>query len=169
MIRLLPVFMLLLVAPAPSMAVDLFAATGAWQGEGRLATGPEAPLVRGRCRVEITPDPGAGALDLVGRCAVAAGMSDISVKLVRTPGGAVRAGVWSAATGQTVQYAGAESGAKIALTAAAPLDLDGRIYESRVEVTAPDGPSFAVRQLLRASGETAWRVVAEMTYRPAGG
>ncbi len=157
------------LAAGPAPAAELFSATGFWQGEGRLATGATAPLERGRCRVEITPDQGAGAVDVIGTCAVAAGLSDISLKILREPGGAVRAGVWSAATGQVVQYAGREAAEGLELTSTTPLVVDEIAYETRVDVTAPDPASFGFRQLLRAEGETAWRLVAEMTYRPVGG
>lgn len=156
-------------AAAPAAGAELFSAAGQWLGEGRLATGATAPLERGRCRVEITPDEAARAVDVIGTCAVAAGMSHISLKLVRGAGGAVNAGVWSAATGQVLQYAGSETEAGIALASTTPLVVDAVAYETRVDVTAPDGDSFAFRQLLRAEGEAAWRLVAEMTYRPAGG
>ena len=150
----------------PAAAADLFSASGPWIGEGRLATGAAAPLERGRCRVDITPDPGGAAVDVIGTCAVAAGMSDISLKLVRGSGGAVNAGVWSAATGQVLQYTGTGSDDAIALASTTPLVVDAVAYETRVDVTAPDPESFAFRQLLRAEGEDAWRLVAEMTYRP---
>lgn len=156
-------------AGGPALAADLFEASGAWVGEGRLATGVAAPLERGRCRVEVTPAPEAGAVDLVGTCAVAAGLSDISLKLVRGAGDRINAGAWSAATGAVVQYAGVETAEGIALAATTPLVVDGTRYETRVDVTRPDADSFAVRQLLRAEGDDAWRLVAEMTYRPAGG
>lgn len=161
-------FIALLVA-APASAAELFSAEGAWVGEGRLATGTHAPLERGRCRVEITPDPTGDVVDVIGTCAVAAGMSDISLKLVRSGGGAVNAGVWSAATGQTVQYSGTETAGEIALGSTTPLVVDDVAYETRVEVNAPGPAAFDFRQLLRAEGEEAWRLVAEMSYRPEGG
>lgn len=165
MIRVLSA--IVLVAAAPAAAADLFAATGAWLGEGRLATGATAPLERGRCRVDI--NPGAGEVAVTGTCAVAAGMSEISLKLVRGAGGAVQAGVWSAATGQVLQYAGEETDGGFALTSTTPLVVDAVSYETRVDVTAPAADSFEFRQLMRAAGEEAWRLVAEMTYRPVGG
>jgi hypothetical protein len=160
---------LAVVVAAPATGAELFTASGQWQGEGRLATGAEAPLERGRCRVEITPDAAAGEVDVIGTCAVAAGLSDISMKLVRGAGGTVNAGVWSAATGQVVQYSGRETADAISLSSTSPLVLDEVTYETRVDVTLPDADSFGFRQLLRAEGETAWRLVAEMTYRPSGG
>lgn len=164
-----PVLLLALIAAAPAVGAELFDVAGAWVGEGRLATAADAPLERGRCRVAVTPRADGGEVDVTGTCAVAAGMSEISLKLVRGPGGAVNAGVWSAATRQTVQYAGTETDEGIALVSTSPLDVDGVAYETRVDVTAPDAGSFALRQLLRPEGEAAWRLVAEMTYRPAGG
>ncbi len=158
-----------LAAAGPAAGAELFSVTGPWQGEGRLATGATAPLERGRCRVEITPDANGGEVDVIGTCAVAAGMSDISMKLVRGPGGAVNAGVWSAATGQTVQYSGRETADRIALVSTTALVVDAVAYETRVDVTAADAESFAFRQLMRAEGEEAWRLVAEITYRPAAG
>ncbi|MCB1337728.1 MAG: hypothetical protein KDK10_09870 [Maritimibacter sp.] len=157
------------LAAAPAGAAELFSAEGAWLGEGQLATGARAPLERGRCRVEITPGATGAEVDVIGTCAVAAGMSDISLKLVRDGAGAVQAGVWSAATGQTVQYAGTETAGAIALASTTPLVVDGVAYDTRVDVSAPEGGTFDFRQLLRAEGEEAWRLVAEMSYRPAGG
>jgi len=100
---------------------------------------------------------------------VAAGRSEISLKLLRGPEGAVNAGVWSAATGQTVQYAGRETAERIALAATSPLALDGVKYEARIDVAASDPERFTLRQLMRAEGDAAWRLVAEMIYRPASG
>ena len=160
---------LALLAAAPAAAAGLFEAEGAWVGEGRLATGATAPLERGRCKVEITPAAGGGEVGVTGTCAVAAGMSDISLKLVRGAGGAVNAGVWSAATGQTVQYSGTETAAAIALASTTRLVVDAVAYDTRVDVTTAGTAEFGFRQLMRADGEEAWRLVAEMTYRPAGG
>lgn len=160
---------LALLAAAPATGAELFAASGPWVGEGRLATGVAAPLERGRCRVEITPDGGAGTVDVIGTCAVAVGKSDISLKLLRAPGGVVRAGVWTAATDQVVQYAGKEVPGRIVLDATTPLVVDGVAHETRVEVEMLDAARFTFRQLLRAEGADAWRLVAEMTYRPAAG
>lgn len=158
-----------LLAAAPAEARDLFTAAGPWIGEGRLATGATQPLERGRCRVELTPGAGGAALDVIGTCAVAAGTSEISLKLVRRAGGAVQAGVWSAATGQVLQYSGRESGDSIALTSTTPLMVGEVAYDTRVDVSAPEADGFAFRQLMRAAGEERWRLVAEMEYRPAGG
>ncbi len=154
----------LLTGPA---AADLFTASGAWTGDGRLATGPDAPLRRGRCQVEVTPGPEARMVDVIGRCAVAAGMSELSLKLVREPGGALRAGIWTAATGQVVQYSGRETASAAILTSTAPLMLDGVAWHSRIEVTWPDPDGFAMRQLMRSDSGTDWHMVAEMHYRPA--
>lgn len=156
-----------MIVAGPAAGADLFSVTGPWKGEGRLATGANAPLERGRCQVEITPDAGGGAVDVIGTCAVAAGMSDISMKLVRGTGGAVNAGVWSAATGQIVQYSGRETVDRIELVSTTTLVISDVAYETRVDVTAPAAESFAFRQLMRAEGDDAWRVVVEMTYRPA--
>ncbi len=158
-----------MIAAGPAAGADLFAASGAWQGEGRLATGATKPLERGRCRVEITPDAAGGEVDVIGTCAVAAGMSDISMKLVRGSGGAVNAGVWSAATGQTVQYSGRETAERIEMVSTTSLMVDDVAYETRVDVTTADTESFAFRQLMRAQGDEAWRLVVEMTYRPTTG
>lgn len=159
----------LLALAAPAGATELFTANGAWTGEGRIATGPQAPLERGRCRVEIAPEPSGRDVSITGQCAVAAGLSDISLRLVRGDGGRVNAGFWSAATGETVQFAGTETETTIALAATAPVTRDETAYETRVEVSAPDADGFTLRQLLREEGETAWRLVVEMAYRPSGG
>ncbi|RME15178.1 MAG: hypothetical protein D6801_07865 [Alphaproteobacteria bacterium] len=161
--------LLLLALPAPAAASELFTASGAWLGEGLLATGPEAPLERGRCRVRAEPAPGGGDVAIKGSCAVAAGVSELSLRFLRGEGGTVRAGFWTAATGQTVQFAGTESDGQIVMEAVGPITLEGRSYEARVEVTTPGDGSFSIRQMLRGEGDEAWRLVVDMQYRPAGG
>lgn len=163
------VLVILLVAHAqPLRATELFSAAGDWVGEGRLAISPTAPLERGRCRVTISPDAAKRDVSITGQCAVAAGLSQISLRLVRGEDGRVQAGVWTGATGQTVQFAGRESATTITMEATAPVLQDGVSYEARVEVTAPARGSFSMRQLMRGAGEAAWRLVAEMDYRPGG-
>lgn len=157
-----------LAVAAPASATELFSAAGAWTGEGRIATGPEAPLERGRCRVQIAPDGAGGDVSITGQCAVAAGLSDISLRLVRGAGGKVNAGFWSAATGQTVQFAGSETANTITLAATNPVTVDDVAYESRVEVQTPGPGSFTMRQLIRVPGAEAWRLVVDMAYSPTG-
>ncbi|GKY89331.1 hypothetical protein [Sinisalibacter aestuarii] len=160
---------LLAVFAAPASATELFEAAGNWQGEGMIATGPRAPLERGRCRVEIAPAAGGGDVSITGSCAVAAGLSDISLRLVRGAGGKVNAGFWSAATAQTVQFAGTETDGAIVMEATGALVLDEVPYQSRVEVETGGAEGFTLRQMLRAEGEDAWRLVVDMAYRQAGG
>jgi len=81
----------------------------------------------------------------------------------------VNAGVWSAATGQTVQYSGTETDDMIDMSSTTELLIDDKPYDSQVRVTAPDADSFAIRQILRAKGADTWRLVVQMTYRKAGG
>lgn len=169
MIRLALIAPMLFALATPAGATQLFAAAGAWTGEGRIATGPDAGLERGRCQVEIVAAASGDDVSITGRCAVAAGISDISLRLVRGQGGKVNAGVWSAATGQTVQFAGTETTETITLAAIAPVVLGETVYETRVEVLAPGAEGFTLRQTLRADGETAWRLVVDIAYRPGGG
>jgi hypothetical protein len=159
----------ILATASPAAATEIFEAEGAWVGEGLLATGAEAPLERGRCRVEIAPDPEQRDVSVTGSCAVAAGVSDISLRILRSGDARVNAGFWSAATGQTVQFSGTEIGTAIEMQSTTVLMVDETPYESRVSVSAPDAESFAIRQLLRAEGAEAWRLVVDMTYRKAGG
>lgn len=155
---------------APAGATDLFDARGAWAGEGRIATSPEAPLERGRCRVEITPSADQRDVSITGRCAVAAGLSNISLRLVRRGDGSVNAGVWAAATGETVQFSGTESGARIVMQSRDAVVVDGVSYQARVEVDAPRGRAgFTLRQMLRSGADGPWRLVADMAYLPTGG
>jgi len=166
-------FVLVLAAAAlfaqPASATEIFEAEGAWVGEGQLATGAEAPLERGRCKVDIKPVEGNNDVSVTGTCAVAVGLSDISIRLVRSSSGRVNAGVWSAATGQTVQYSGTETDDMIDMSSTTELLIDDKPYDSQVRVTAPDADSFAIRQILRAKGADTWRLVVQMTYRKAGG
>jgi len=153
----------------PAQATEIFVAEGTWVGEGRLATGADAPVERGRCKVDVKPQPDGKDVSVTGVCAVAVGTSDISIRLVRSGNSRVNAGVWSAATGQTVQYSGTETDDVIDMASTTELMIDEQPYESQVRVSAPDAESFAIRQLLRAKGAEAWRLVVEMTYRKAGG
>lgn len=147
-------------------AADLFSSDGAWLGEGQMATGVAAPLERGRCRVEVTQsEEAAGDVSVTGFCAVAAGKSDISLRVVRGENGKVNAGFWSAATGQTIQLSGTETPDQIELSSTTALVVDDAPYETQVRVTAPDDDSFEIRQILRGEGEEKWRLVAQMTYR----
>jgi hypothetical protein len=167
MIRVATVLLLGLASPAA--AAEIFEAEGAWVGEGLLSTGAEAPLERGRCRVEIAPEPDGRDVSVTGSCAVAVGISDISLRIVRSGSGRVNAGFWSAATGQTVQFSGTETDAMIEMGSTTALTVGETPYESRVSVSAPDESSFTIRQLLRAEGAEAWRLVVDMTYRKASG
>lgn len=160
---------LIALVAAPARAVEIFTAEGAWMGEGQLATGVGAPLERGRCKVEIRPEPDGQDVSVTGKCVVAAGASEISMRVVRSGGGRVNAGIWSAASNQTMQMSGTETAGAIELVSTTPLLVGETAYESRVSVSAPDAKSFAIRQLLRAEGDTTWRLVVDMTYRQAGG
>lgn len=161
-----PLVLVLALMAGPALGADIFSASGAWTGEGQLATGAENALQRGRCRVEIAPAD--GEVSVTGTCVVAAGASDISLKVVRGDGGRVNAGFWSAATDQVVQFAGREEADTLRLVSTTPLEVEGRSYESMVEVATPDAAGFTLRQMLRVPGEEVWRLVVDMAYRPAG-
>ncbi|MEJ2021988.1 MAG: hypothetical protein P8X43_08115 [Maritimibacter sp.] len=162
---------LALISGAPAYAADLFNADGKWLGEGQMSTGVRAPLERGRCQVEVSPaeDGAEGDVNVIGFCAVAAGKSDISLRLVRNGDGGVNAGFWSAATGQTIQLAGQETPEQIELSSTTALIVGDEPFETQVRVIAPDEDSFQIRQIMRAEGEEKWRLVAEMTYRRVDG
>ena len=165
-----PLLAALFVALAlPAGAADLFAVTGDWVGEGGLSTGADKPMERGRCKVGVARAEAAGDVAVKGKCVVAAGASDISLRLLRGENGKVRAGFWTAATDQTVQLTGTETGELIELYSTEPLMVDDRPYETWVKITAPDDASFAIQQMLRAEGAEAWRMVVDMTYTRAGG
>lgn len=154
---------------APAAATDIFAASGSWLGEGRLATGAEAPLQRGRCKVQVEPLAGGTDVSVTGTCVVAAGGSEISLRVVRSGSGKLNAGFWSAATNQTVQFSGIETGSAMRLVSTTPLTVEDKTYESMVEVEAPEPEGFVLRQMLREPGAEAWRLVVDMTYRQSGG
>ncbi len=161
---------LLVLCPGLAMAGEFFTTTGTWMGDGQMATGAEAPVERGRCRVEIKPAEDApGDVSVTGNCAVAAGKSDISLRVVRAGPGKVNAGFWSAATGQTIQLSGTETPDQIDLSSTTPLIVDDKAYETQLRVTVPDDESFVIRQILRGEGEETWRLVAEMTYHRVDG
>lgn len=153
----------------PGIAADLFGVTGNWVGDGGLSTGADKPMERGRCKVGVKQAAAGGDVALKGKCVVAAGASDISLRLVRGENGRVSAGFWSAATDQIVQLSGDEAGGAIELFSTSPLMVDDTRYETWVKITAPDDASFAIQQMLRAEGAEAWRMVVDMTYTRAGG
>jgi len=63
-------FVLVLAAAAlfaqPASATEIFEAEGAWVGEGQLATGAEAPLERGRCKVDSRTFPSGSCVQAAG-------------------------------------------------------------------------------------------------------
>lgn len=153
----------------PAGAADLFAVTGDWVGEGSLSTGADRPMERGRCKVGVEQAQAAGDVAVKGKCVVAAGASDISLRLLRGENGTVRAGFWTAATDQIVQLVGDETGDLIELFSTEPLMVDEKPYETWVKIMAPDATSFAIQQMLRPEGTETWRMVVDMTYSQAGG
>lgn len=153
----------------PAGAADLFAVAGDWVGEGSLSTGADKPMERGRCKVGVEQAEGAGDVAVKGKCVVAAGASDISLRLVRGENGKVRAGFWTAATDQTVQLAGSETAELIELFSTEPLMVDEKPYETWVKIMAPDAGSFTIQQMLRPEGAETWRMVVDMTYNQAEG
>jgi hypothetical protein len=153
----------------PVSAADLFGVTGNWVGEGSLSTGADRPMERGRCKVGVEQAEAGDDVAVKGKCVVAAGASDISLRVVRGEDGKVSAGFWSAATDQIVQLSGDEAGGAIDLFSTSPLMVDDTAYETWVKITAPDDASFAIQQMLRAEGAEAWRMVVDMTYTRAGG
>lgn len=149
---------------SPAHATEIFDAEGAWVGSGILPTGVDAPLQRGRCLINVSPKPNGKDVSVTGSCFVGVGVSDISLRVVRSGNGRVNAGFWVGATGQTVQYSGAESATAINMLSTTDLILENEPYESHIRVSAPDADSFSIRVLLRAEGAEAWRMFADMTY-----
>ncbi|MGR3362781.1 MAG: hypothetical protein ACU0CY_01240 [Maritimibacter harenae] len=159
-------FAALLVATAhPAAAIDLFTAQGGWTGTGSLATSVERRMQPARCQVDVKPTDAGGDVSVTGKCAVAVGASNISFRLVRGDGRAVRGAMWSEATDEILQLAGARTETGVDMTATEPWVVDGVDYETRVIVREPDAGSFKIQQLARMEGEKAWRVIVDMTYR----
>jgi hypothetical protein len=73
--------------------------------------------------------------------------------------------MWSEATDEILQLAGARTETGVDMTATEPWVVDGVDYETRVIVREPDAGSFKIQQLARMEGEKAWRVIVDMTYR----
>ncbi len=166
-----PIFAATLVGflATPGLAADLFGVTGNWVGEGSLSTGADKPMERARCKVGVEHAEAGDDVAVKGKCVIAAGASDISLRLVRGEDGQVRAGFWSAATDQTVQLAGTEAADGIDLYSTSPLMVNDAAYQTWVKITAPDDASFAIQQMLRVEGAEAWRMVVDMTYTRAEG
>ena len=152
-------------APAPAPAADLFGAEGRWVGSGSLATTVTRPMQPARCEVDVEQKADAVDVSVTGRCVVGIGGSNISMRIVRGDGRDVRGAMWSEATGETLQLSGTGEAGAVTLLATSPWVVDGVSYETMITVNEPDAASFATRQMVRGPGETAWRVIVDMTYR----
>ena len=153
------------VIAAPVQAADLFDAEGRWIGNGSLSTKVTRPMQPARCEVNVEQKSDSTDISVTGRCAVGGGGSNISFRAVRDGSGRVRGAMWSAATGDTVQLSGSETGSGVDMHAPSAWVVDGVSYETRVTVREPDADSFAIRQMVRGPDETAWRVIVDLTYR----
>ncbi|MCI2398943.1 hypothetical protein [Aliiroseovarius subalbicans] len=163
-IRILALTLALLAPAARAEDATLFTATGAWQGEGRIAPSATAPLERGRCRVDVSQSADATQADVIGKCVVAGGASNVSMRFVKGAGTSVRAGVWSAATDKTVQFAGRSDATGLAMTSLEPIEVDGVTYEARVDVDFTGNDAFTLKQILREPGDDGWRLIVDMSF-----
>lgn len=154
-----------IVGVGPAQAVDLFSANGEWVGTGSLSTSVERPMQPARCEVEVEQKSVGSDVSVTGRCVVSAGASGISFRVVRGERGRVRGAIWAAATDDLLQLDGKESEGAVEMNATGPWVVDGESYETRITVGEPDPESFAIRQLVRAEGDTRWRVIVDMVYR----
>lgn len=171
MMRSIAVLFLTLNLAAPAHATELFETKGTWVGKGVLPVGVEAPLQPGKCSINIAPEPNGNDVSVTGHCFIEMLFvtTDISIRIVRSSGGQMRAGFWVSALGQTVQLAGVESSNAIHLGSKTHLMLAEKPYESNIRLSNPDADRFEIRVLLRDEGAEAWRKFAEISFRRSGG
>ncbi len=145
-------------------ASPIFEAFGNWTGEGRVVTAVNAPLERGRCKLDIDPAAAGRDISLTGKCVVAGGASQVAIRIIGDGTNRVRAGFWTAATDQTIQMRGTDNEQEVVLRSIDPVVLDDIAYDSQVVLRFPDAESFSIEQSLRGPDSADWRLVVDMTF-----
>lgn len=151
----------------PAHATEIFDVEGSWIGEGVLPIGPDAPLQPGRCEIDVKPKEDGNDVSITGKCFVdlALVFSDISIRVVRAPGGKVNAGFWAAVTGQTIQLSGVESATEANMVSTTDMTLNKKNYDVHLRLSSSDAENFAIRALVRPKGDEGWRRFAEISFR----
>ena len=145
-------------------ASPLFSASGEWTGTGRIAPNVEFRMERALCRIEVKQTPGEDDVSISGRCAVAGGARKISMRYVKQPNGAVRAGFWSPSENLSVQYGGSETTDTVTLQALEPVAFDGEFYNSRVTMAFLSETEFTFEQIVQKQGVDHWVRVVDMRF-----
>ena len=135
------------LAPMASAASFLADLAGDWTGRGTIRERPDAGPERGFCKIAVRGADDRGAFRISGRCAGARGSAIVSVEFLRI-GRRVSAVVTSPALEGTAVYAGRESGRRITLDSRAPRTIDGRAYQSTIEILFGSIKRFEMNETL---------------------
>ncbi|MDV7142098.1 hypothetical protein R3X27_05325 [Tropicimonas sp. TH_r6] len=166
--RLMAVLLCMSAEAALGETDDLFSLSGNWVGDGVIAARTEADPEPGRCNLRITPNPAGDRSDVTGKCAIAGGASRVSMRFEQGPDQTIRAGIWSEATEQIVQFRGEIGPDEAFLATDRPISVDDRLFDSEITFSFDLPRSFSLHQTLRAVGEPQWRPVIELTFLRAG-
>jgi len=153
------------LASVSAEASPLFSASGAWVGDGRIAPKVDQPMERGRCQIEVKPKPGESDVSISGRCALAGGSRNISMRYVKQPSGNVRAGFWSPSDEISVQYGGVETDDTVTLQTLEPIDFEGSMYKSRVTMVFESDTAFTFEQIVQKEGAERWVRIVDMRFQ----
>jgi hypothetical protein len=145
-------------------ASSLFAVSGAFTGNGRIAPEVDAAMERARCRIDVVPAAGGGDISITGQCVFTAASTDISMRFLRGSGSQVRAGVRSPSSGETVQFSGRDTGDTVRLQTTEAIDVEGVAYSSIVTLEFASERRFSMEQIVREAGQENWVRVVDMTF-----
>lgn len=149
----------------PALADGVLAAfAGDWTGEGWIRPGRESPREAARCAVAARYDGEAAMLDLAGRCAVAGGGAEVTVRLVDDGNGMVRAAARSPAFDQDVQFRGSLVDGTLSLASADPFRDAGATIDATLDIGLPDGGRFAMDEWHREIGAGEETQVLALTF-----
>ncbi len=153
---------------AIGQANSLFSLSGDWEGDGKIAARAETELEPGRCKLHIASEPATLRSDVTGKCAVAGGAARLSMRFEQGPNKTIRAGIWSEATEQIVQFRGEFGPDETRLNADTPIPVDGQFYDAEILITIETPETFSLRQSLRVHGEEQWHPVIELSFEREG-
>jgi len=165
--RLFMAGLLLLLPLGMAQASPLFSAVGEFSGTGRISPKVEAPLGRAKCKLQVTRNA-PNDVNITGRCVLVGGSTNVSMRFVKAPNKAVRGGVWSPSTDESVQFEGTDAGNIVRLQTVAPVDVEGVLYDSIVTLEFTSANAFAMEQLVRKIGDEAWLRVVDMIFEQEG-
>jgi hypothetical protein len=137
---------------------------GDWTASGQVVAHPNAPLERSRCRVTVSADIGGSALSVTGRCAIAAGATDVTMHIVDNDDGTVRATVTLSNLDGNIELTGARNGDVISLRTQAALLFEGEHYWSRLDITLDDATRFSLKEWTAVQSTSDWQLSRDLLF-----